>query len=46
MRRSLIGLLVVMLAGFVDCEIEAAAVASSVEMKAQVFRYLDSTDAD
>jgi len=35
-----------MLAGFAACEMDAAAVASSVEMKAQVFRYLDSTDAD
>jgi hypothetical protein len=46
MRGSLIGLLVMMLAGFVDCERDAAALASSVEMRAQVFRYLDSTDAD
>jgi pimeloyl-ACP methyl ester carboxylesterase len=35
-----------MLAGFAGCEMEATAVASSAEMKTQVFRYLDSTDAD
>jgi pimeloyl-ACP methyl ester carboxylesterase len=35
-----------MLAGFADCETEATAVASSAEMKTQVFRYLDSADAE
>ncbi|THI92279.1 MAG: hypothetical protein CAF41_000225 [Nitrospira sp. CG24A] len=44
--RFLIGIFVVMLAGFADCEMEATAVASSAEMKTQVFRYLDSTDAE
>jgi hypothetical protein len=44
--RFLIGIFVAMLAGFADCEMEATAVASSAEMKTQVFRYLDSTDAD
>jgi hypothetical protein len=46
MRRFLMGILVAMLAGFVDCEMEATAVASSAEMKAQVFRYLDSPDGN
>ena len=45
-RRLLSGVLVVLLAGFADCEMDAAAVAPSAEMKTQVFRYLDSTDAD
>ena len=44
--RFLIGIFVAILAGFADCEMEATAVASSAEMKAQVFRYLDSADAD
>ena len=38
--------LVLILAGFADRDMDAAAVASSAEMKTQVFRYLDSTDAD
>ncbi|TKB75962.1 MAG: hypothetical protein E8D46_01030 [Nitrospira sp.] len=46
MRRFLIGILVAMLAGFADGEMEATAVASSAEMKAQVFRYLDSPDGN
>ena len=45
-RRLLSGLLVVICAGFADLEMDAAAVASSAEMKTQVFRYLDSTDPD
>ena len=45
-RRLLSGVLVVMLAGFADCEIDAAAVVPSSEIKTQVFRYLDSTDTD
>jgi len=45
-RRLLSGVLVVILAGFADCEMDAAAAASSAEMKTQVFRYLDSTDTD
>jgi hypothetical protein len=44
--RFLIGLFVAMLAGFAGCETEATAVASSAEMKTQVFRYLDSADAE
>ncbi len=45
-RKLLSGALVVILAGFADHELEACAVAPSAEMKTQVFRYLDSTDAD
>jgi len=45
-RRFLIGALVVFLAGFADHKMDAPAVASSAEMKTQVFRYLDSTDAE
>jgi pimeloyl-ACP methyl ester carboxylesterase len=45
-RRLLSGVLVVILAGFADHEMDAAAVASSSEVKTQVFRYLDSTDTD
>ena len=45
-RWLLSGVLVLILAGFADREMDAAAVASSAEMKTQVFRYLDSTDAD
>ena len=45
-RRLLSGILVVILAGFAGHEMDAAAVASSAEMKTQVFRYLDSMDAD
>ena len=44
--RLLIGILVVLLAGFADSGMNAATAASSTEMKAQVFRYLDSTDAE
>ncbi len=44
--RFLIGIFVAMLASFADCETEATAVASSAEMKTQVFRYLDSADAE
>jgi len=44
--RLLSGVIVVVLAGFADCAMGPAAAASSAEMKAQVFRYLDSTDAD
>ena len=43
-RRFLIGVLVVALAGFADHKMDAPAVASSAEMKTQVFRYLDSTE--
>ena len=45
-RRFLSGVLVVTLAGFAVCGMDAAAVAPSAEMKTQVFRYLDSTDTD
>jgi hypothetical protein len=45
-RKLLSGALVVILAGFADHELEAGAVAPSAEMKTQVFRYLDSTNAD
>ncbi|HSL04444.1 MAG TPA: hypothetical protein VK901_13020 [Nitrospiraceae bacterium] len=45
-RGLLLSVLVAILAGFADCEIDAAAVALPAEMKTQVFRYLDSTDAD
>jgi len=45
-RWLLSGVLVVMLAGFAERGIDAAAVAPSAEMKTQVFRYLDSTDTD
>jgi len=45
-RWLLSGVLVVTLAGFADCGMDAAAVAPSTEMKSQVFRYLDSTDTD
>jgi pimeloyl-ACP methyl ester carboxylesterase len=45
-RRLLSGVLVVMLAGFADRGMDAAAVVPSAEMKTQVFRYLDSTDTD
>jgi len=34
------------LVGFADCGMDAAAVVPSAEMKTQVFRYLDSTDTD
>ena len=47
MKRWLLsGVLVVTLAGFAVCGMDAAAVAPSAEMKTQVFRYLDSTDTD
>ena len=45
-RRLLSGALVVILAGFADWGMDAAAEAPSAEMKTQVFHYLDSTDAD
>jgi len=45
-RKLLSGVLVVILAGFADRGIDAAAVAPSAEMKTQVFRYLDSTNTD
>ena len=45
-RRFLIGVLVVALAGFADHKMDVPAVASSAEMKTQVFHYLDSTDAE
>jgi pimeloyl-ACP methyl ester carboxylesterase len=45
-RRLLSGILVVLGAGFADYDMDAAAVAAPAEMKTQVFRYLDSTDAD
>jgi len=45
-RWLLSSVLVVILAGFANYEMDAAAVAPSAEMKTQVFRYLDSTDAD
>jgi hypothetical protein len=45
-RRFLIGVLVMILAGFADHEMDASAVAFFSEMKMQVFRYLDSTDAE
>jgi pimeloyl-ACP methyl ester carboxylesterase len=44
--RLLSGILVVILAGFADREMDVAAVTVSAEMKTQVFRYLDSTDTD
>jgi pimeloyl-ACP methyl ester carboxylesterase len=45
-RRLLSGVLVMILAGFADCEMDVAAVDASAEMKTQVFRYLDSSDTD
>ena len=45
-RRLLSGVLVVILAALADREMDAAAVAPSVDLKTQVFRYLDSTDTD
>jgi hypothetical protein len=45
-RRFLIGVLVMILAGFADHEMDASAVTFPSEMKMQVFRYLDSTDAE
>ncbi len=45
-RWLLSGVLVVTLAGFADCGMDAVAVAPSAEMKTQVFRYLDSTNTD
>ena len=44
--RLLSGVLVVILAGFADGGMDTSVAASSDEMKTQVFRYLDSTDAD
>ncbi len=45
-RRVLMGALVMILAGFALHGMDGAAVAFSAEMKTQVFRYLDSTDAE
>jgi poly(3-hydroxybutyrate) depolymerase len=45
-RRLFSGVLVMILAGFADCEMDVAAVAASAEMKTQLFRYLDGTDTD
>lgn len=45
-ERLLIGILVVILAGFAESGMNVATAASSTEMKAQFFRYLDSTDAE
>ena len=45
-RRVLMGALVMILAGFAFHGMDVAAVAFSAEMKTQVFRYLDSTDAE
>jgi len=45
-RRLLSGVLVVILSGFADREMNAVAVAPSAEMKTQVFRCLDSRDMD
>ena len=42
----LLGVLVVILVGLADREMDAAAVARSAEMKTQIFRYLDSRDTD
>jgi hypothetical protein len=45
-RRLLTGVLVMVLAALVSHEADAADVPLSVELKTQVFRYLDSTDTD
>ena len=45
-RRLLSGVLVVILAALVGHETDAAAEPSSVDLKTQVFRYLDGTDTD
>jgi len=45
-RRVLMGALVMILAGCALHGMDGAAVAFSAEMKTQVFRYLDSTDAE
>jgi len=45
-RRLLSGVLVVILAALFSHETDAAAVAASVDLKTQVFRYLDSTDTE
>ncbi len=45
-RRLLSGVLVVILAALVGHETDVAAESSSVDLKTQVFRYLDSTDTD
>ena len=45
-RRLLSGVLVVILAALVGHETDAAAEPSSVDLKSQVFRYLDGTDTD
>ena len=47
MRRGFLsGVLVPIIAGLAYCGVHAAAAATSVELKTQVFHYLDSTDAD
>ena len=45
-RKLVAGFLVVILVGFTDLEMKAAVVSPSDDMKAQVFRYLDSPNAD
>jgi hypothetical protein len=45
-RRVLMGALVMILAGFALHGMDVAAVASSAELRTQVFRYLDSSDTD
>ncbi|HSF68006.1 MAG TPA: hypothetical protein VLA67_11330 [Nitrospiraceae bacterium] len=45
-RGFLSGVLVPIAVGLAYCEVNAAAAAPSVELKAQIFHYLDSTDAD
>ena len=45
-RRLLSGVLVVILAALVGHETDVAAESSSVDLKTQVFRYLDGTDTD
>jgi hypothetical protein len=45
-RKLLAGVLVVILAGLADREMDAAAVVRSAEMKTKICRYLDSRDTD
>jgi hypothetical protein len=45
-RRLLVGVLVMVLAAFVSHEADAADVLPSVDLKTQVFRYLDSLDTN
>lgn len=45
-RRLLFFVLVAMLIGFPDRKMDVSAISPSVEMKTQVFRYLDSMDTD